>query len=128
MGIEDRVRNALRQRLAPSELVRSAKAFRQVLDRAKRSVQIKDFEWYPYDSLMAVPYQIDPLLQAGGDILNTEKAFPLLDLGCGDGDLAFFFESLGFRVAAVDYQPTNFNRMKGVEALRSALGSSISVQ
>jgi len=132
MGLTDYIRTVLPQRLlmsiAPSDLVRSANAFRKVLDGAKHSVQPIDFKWYPYDSLMAVPYQIDPLLQAGGDILNTEKSLPLLDLGCGDGDLAFFFESLGFRVVAVDCQRANFNQMRGVEALKTALGSSVSVQ
>ena len=53
---------------------------------------------------------------------------PVLDLGCGDGDLSFLFESLGCRVCAIDNPPTNYNRMAGVEALKTALDSSVRIE
>jgi SAM-dependent methyltransferase len=52
---------------------------------------------------------------------------PVLDIGCGDGDVAFFLESLGTRVDAVDNPPTNYNRMEGVRTLKRALGSNIGI-
>jgi SAM-dependent methyltransferase len=51
----------------------------------------------------------------------------VLDLGCGDGDLSFFFESLGCRVYAVDNPSSNFNRMLGVKALKAALQSPVQI-
>ncbi|MGH9659053.1 MAG: hypothetical protein ACRD96_10955, partial [Bryobacteraceae bacterium] len=47
------------------------------------------------------------------------------DLGCGDGALSFFLESLGCRVRAYDNPKTNCNRMEGFFDLRSRLGSSV---
>jgi len=52
---------------------------------------------------------------------------PVLDAGCGDGDVAFFLESLGARVDAVDHPSTNYNRMEGVRALKQALGSNVAI-
>jgi 2-polyprenyl-3-methyl-5-hydroxy-6-metoxy-1,4-benzoquinol methylase len=52
----------------------------------------------------------------------------MLDLGCGDGDLAFFFASLGCKVCAVDNPSTNFNRMRAVYALRERLALNIEVR
>ena len=52
---------------------------------------------------------------------------PVLDAGCGDGDVAFFMESLGARVDAVDHAPTNYNWMLGVRALKRLLNSSAGI-
>ena len=52
---------------------------------------------------------------------------PVLDAGCGDGDVAFFLESLGARVDAIDHPPTNYNRMLGVRALKRLLNSNVGV-
>src|SRR5262249_43129782 len=43
-------------------------------------------------------------------------------------DLAFFFESLGARVCAVDNAPSNYNRMQGVSAVKTALNSSVRIE
>jgi hypothetical protein len=42
---------------------------------------------------------------------------PVLDLGCADGALAFFLESMSLRVHALDHPTSNYNRMQGVRAL-----------
>ena len=52
----------------------------------------------------------------------------VLDVGCGDGDISFFLESLGARVDAVDNAPTNYNALYGVRALKEALHSPIRIQ
>ena len=99
---------------------------RDRLDEARKSIG-GAVEWYPYDSL--------------GNLSNLENAFgprylPALDLaagkivadiGCGDGDLAFFLESLGAQVDAVDFPDSNHNTMRGVRALKRQLGSSIEI-
>lgn len=83
--------------------------------------------WYPWDSFGTVVL-LDQLLTGrhrwlspmiGGD--------PVLDVGCGDGALSFVFEALGFRVWAVDHRPSNYNEMRGVAALKNALGSKVRV-
>jgi SAM-dependent methyltransferase len=49
----------------------------------------------------------------------------VLDLGCADGELGFFLESLGYQVTAVDHGVYNHNGMRGARALKAALGSSV---
>jgi hypothetical protein len=72
---------------------------------------------------------LDKLLTGGRRFLEPLiRDHPVLDLGCGDGDLAFLFESLGCRVCAIDNPPTNYNRMAGVEALKTALDSSVRIE
>lgn len=51
----------------------------------------------------------------------------ILDLGCADGDLAFWIGSLGFEVDAVDFAGTNFNGMRGIRTLASALESRVRI-
>ena len=108
-------------RLDPARLIDAALRFRTRLDQAKAG--IADVPWYPYDSLMNL-YPLRDLLT--GDrrfLLDLAGGAPVLDLGCGDGALAFFLESLGATVHAVDNAPTNYNGMRGVRALKAALGS-----
>jgi tRNA (mo5U34)-methyltransferase len=50
-----------------------------------------------------------------------------MDVGCADGDSAFFLESLGYEMRAIDYSATNQNRMQGIRALRERLNSRIQV-
>jgi SAM-dependent methyltransferase len=51
----------------------------------------------------------------------------ILDIGCADGDLAFFLESIGFQVSAIDFPFTNFNGMRGIRKLKEALNSNIEI-
>jgi SAM-dependent methyltransferase len=50
------------------------------------------------------------------------EAGSVIDIGCADGDVAFFFASLGCKVCAVDNAPTNVNAMEGVRELRRRTG------
>jgi tRNA (mo5U34)-methyltransferase len=110
-----------------AEIARRAAEFQLHLDAVKAAIPRLGFEWYPYDSLgnletmerMLGEGRRSPLALAGGE--------PVLDVGCGDGDLAFFLESLGCRVRALDYPATNYNGMRGVRAVRAALQSSVEI-
>jgi hypothetical protein len=106
--------------------VRTVALFQRKLNSVKAQTR-RDFEWYPYDSL--------------GSWCRLEKMFggrcrrvlarlanePLLDIGCADGELAFFLESLGHRVHVMDWPPTNFNGLRGVAALKAALHSAVEI-
>jgi tRNA (mo5U34)-methyltransferase len=83
--------------------------------------------WYPWETLSQIGV-LDTFLQNDRDALkNMIGRDPVLDVGCGDGDIAFFLESLGMQVDAVDYAPTNNNALLGVHALRKKLGSSVRI-
>ncbi|MSO19890.1 MAG: class I SAM-dependent methyltransferase [Acidobacteria bacterium] len=86
-----------------------------------------EFAWYPYESLMNF-YPLEQLLRDEDRyFLSMAGGEPVLDLGCGDGDVSLFLESLGSQVHAVDFPPTNFNNMRGVRALKDALQSSLEI-
>jgi SAM-dependent methyltransferase len=83
------------------------------------------FEWYPYDTMANLAH-LDRLLSDAGLVLERITGdLPVLDIGCGDGDLAFFLESLGYRVIAVDYEATNHNGLAGFRTLKNALSSCV---
>lgn len=98
--------------------------FRDVLRRAKAQSGA-DFEWYRYDSLASLSHARD-FLTADLEAVAREKG--VLDLGCGDGDLSFYFESLGCPVTAVDHPAPNHNGMRGVRLLRRVLDSRIELR
>jgi hypothetical protein len=108
------------------ELIGLARDFRRRLDAVK-STHSGGFEWYPYDSLSNLAH-FDKLLSGQRrDIPALAAGKPILDAGCADGDLAFFFESLGCEVHAVDHPVSNHNGMAGVYTLKEALGSKIEI-
>jgi tRNA (mo5U34)-methyltransferase len=112
-----------------------ARGFRQTLRAAKQRIGNAGFEWYPYDTLATLDH-LDKLLTGGnrglltpGNRLDETGEGPerVLDLGCGDGELAFFLETLGYQVVAVDHPLYNHSGMRGVRALKAALGSSVAL-
>jgi tRNA (mo5U34)-methyltransferase len=110
-----------------SELAVRAKEFGEKLAALKAGISPGPFTWYPYQSLSALP-ALDQTL--GGDsrfLLQLAGDDPILDIGCADGDVAFFLESLGCRVEAIDSPIANFNAMCGVRALKSALNSAVGI-
>ena len=108
------------------ELLPLARNFRLKL-QSLRDSHPQPFEWYPYESLTNAGH-IDRLLAGGHrDIFGTPGESPILDIGCGDGDLSFLFDSLGYPVTAIDHPSTNHNGMAGVRALRNLLGSRVEI-
>jgi tRNA (mo5U34)-methyltransferase len=83
--------------------------------------------WYPWASLGQFDVLDEFLKGDPGALLALIGSDPVLDAGCGDGDVAFFLESLGARVDAVDFAPTNYNALFGIRALKDRLASSVEV-
>ena len=104
-----------------------AQAFQARIDAAVASLSPADFPWYEYHILGGVTFLEALSAQSGLSIESMAAGQPLLDIGCADGHLAFFLESLGYTVTAVDHAPTSANDMKGVRALKQALGSAIDI-
>jgi len=96
--------------------------------RQARTQQHPEINWYPYDTSGSLR-NFDGLLRKHWKRFEASlDSGPVLDLGCGDGDLAFFFASMGYNVCAVDNPSTNFNGMKAVHALREQLGLNIDIR
>jgi tRNA (mo5U34)-methyltransferase len=104
-----------------------ASAFHDRLKACKDRTPLEGAQWYPWRSLSAIQMLEREL---GVDLEALRKMIgpnPVLDLGCGDGDVAFFLESLGHKVDAIDHPPTNYNRMLGVRTLKNALESHVGI-
>jgi tRNA (mo5U34)-methyltransferase len=107
------------------EIKRKADEFKHVLDAKKKGIAPADFPWYPYNSIF-VPAVLKQLLTGKNRfLLDLIGDQPTADIGCADGEFAFFLETLGCRVHAIDNPPTNCNGMQGVKLLKSALTSSV---
>ena len=115
------------QNLDLNELAVRAKEFGEKLRSVKAGSSPGPFTWYPYQSLSAFSALEQTLTGDSRFLLKLAGDAPILDIGCADGDLAFFFESIGCRVEAIDNPITNFNAMCGVRALKSALDSAIEI-
>ena len=113
--------------MASRSLDELASRFQDRLKAVKDRTRLESGDWYPWRSLSSMQMMgrelgvsVDRLMQMVGNA-------PALDAGCGDGDVAFFLESLGARVDAVDHPSTNYNRMEGLRALKQALGSNVAI-
>ncbi len=106
------------------DLISRGREFAEVLKDARARADV-DFEWYGYDSLLNLAPMSD-LLSDTHLQLAREKG--LLDAGCGDGDLSFFFESLGCGVVAMDHPGPNRNGMRGVRRLKEVLNSRVEIR
>jgi tRNA (mo5U34)-methyltransferase len=98
--------------------------FAEMLSRAKASSGA-DFEWYRYHSLTNLSHIAEFLTP---EMQTLARVKGVLDVGCGDGDLSFYFESLGCRVTAVDHPAPNHNGMRGVRLMRRVLDSRIELR
>src|SRR4029079_18189910 len=96
-------------------------------DQARKSVNDPSLTWYAYYSLANVNF-LQQLLD-GAELTLDEMVGKrrILDIGCADGEMAFFLESLGHSVCAVDYPATNANQMRGIRTLKTQLNSSIEI-
>jgi len=109
------------------DLLNRSRAFRDALSHAKQTPP-SAFNWYPYHTMASLDH-LSPLLQQHFSLFaRAFQAGPVLDVGCGDGDLACFFASLGLDVTAIDNPPTNYNWMNGVRDLSKRLSLPIKIE
>jgi len=104
-----------------------AREFHARMKSVKARITPRPFEWYPYDSLANIVHLDKLLTGPNRDLLKLIGDGPVADIGCSDGDLAFFLESLGCKVQAIDHPVANHNSMQGLKALRAALNSSVDI-
>jgi SAM-dependent methyltransferase len=109
-----------------AEIAGRAREFRAHLDAVRHGIG-RPVEWYPYPSLSNFEHLNGILTGERRRLLELAAGRPVLDLGCADGDIAFFLESLGCEVHAVDHPMPNHNGMEGVRALKAALGSGVAI-
>jgi SAM-dependent methyltransferase len=113
--------------IAVFEVARRAARFKEHLETVKSQIGPTAFSWYPNDSL-ANFHTFDKILSGKfRSLLDDPGGRCVLDIGAADGTLAFFLESLGFRVKAIDHPETNYNRMCGIRHLKEALHSRIEI-
>ncbi len=103
-------------------LLSESRAYSAKLSRIKKDNPIEG-GWYGYD-IMSNLVHLDRLLSGENRSLFdrvTDKA--IADIGCADGDLGFFLESLGFEIDFLDWPATNWNGLRGVRRLVELLES-----
>ncbi len=110
------------------EITSAAALFSNHLDRVRQAHGSTDFSWYPYSTLAVFPVLATMLRVERRDLLTLASCAPVLDIGCGDGALSFFLESMGYVVKAIDQPSTNYNRTRGFKTLRAALDSSVDLE
>ena len=108
-----------------AELVKEAARFAERTRRVKQGLGDVGFEWYPYDTLSALGHLEKLLTGANRGLLDGRGR--VLDMGSQDGELAFFLESLGYQVVAVDHPAYNHNGMRGIRTLKEAFGSDVEI-
>ncbi|MDZ4797802.1 MAG: hypothetical protein SGI92_06550 [Bryobacteraceae bacterium] len=122
-GVIQRIRGLL-----VSPMIYAVEEYRAVLKAARRRAEPVPFDWYPYDSLGNMVHLEQLLEHSGFDFKAAVQGKTILDLGCADGDFAFFLESLGARVVAVDHPRGNHNNLAGIRTLKEQLGSTVDVR
>lgn len=109
-----------------AELLSASRAFAGKLAKVKREHAV-DGGWYGYD-IMGNLVHLERLLSGGNRTLFSRlDSKTVADIGCADGDLGFFLESLGFDIDFIDWPATNWNGMRGVRRLIELLGSNAQV-
>ena len=89
-----------------------ALVFDRTLIERKHTLREPEF-WYRYGTLQNF-WNLDALLTGRNRLLlNLIGDNPTVDIGCGDGDLAFFLETFGCKVQVIDYPPTTKIRCRG---------------
>jgi len=109
-----------------AELLGASREFAGRLAKIKRDHVIEG-GWYGYD-IMGNLVHLERLLSgANRTLFGRLGNKAVADIGCADGDLGFFLETLGFEIDFIDWPATNWNGMRGVRRLTGLLGSRAQV-
>lgn len=100
-----------------SQLTSAAPRFTRHLSDVRD--KILGVPWYPYGSMTGIRH-LASFIDSGTEIVRPGGS--VIDIGAADGDLGFFFDSLGCEVDFLDNGPTNFNQCRGIRATQKALG------
>ena len=106
-----------------SEFISAGHEFRRRLNVAK--AELTEIVWYPYGTLGLLDVLPRLLTPPEDELFARLAGGRVMDLGCADGDLAFFLEARGFHVTAYDAPATSHNQTAGFHALRERLGSQV---
>jgi 2-polyprenyl-3-methyl-5-hydroxy-6-metoxy-1,4-benzoquinol methylase len=111
-----------------TQIVSAVHDFEQRLNAVKQVCSLPaGRDWYPYHTFSSIDMLENVLTGDRRKLLSLTEGYPLLDIGCGDGGLSYFFEDLGLPVHAIDHPSTNYNGMEGVRALKTALASAVEI-
>jgi len=107
-------------------LLRESKAFATKLSKIKKDNPIEG-GWYGYDILSNLVH-LDRLLSGENrSLFGRLGNKAVADIGCADGDLGFFLETLGYEIDVVDWPGPNWNGLRGVRRLVELLNSGAQV-
>jgi len=106
-------------------LIAKAPELQSALEEARRAAA--NVPWFPYDSLGNLEHLDRTLTGPCRNLSTLIAGGPVLDVGCGDGEMSFLLESVGLQVRAVDFSPTNANRLEGIRTLKQALNSRVEI-
>jgi len=107
------------------DIVKASTEFAQKLREIKQS--LPNFLWYPYNSLDNIPILDQLLTGENRKLFDTQIRPTILDIGAGDGDIAFLLEYMGCHVTILDNPPTNFNDCEGSRVLKRYLHSAAAI-
>jgi len=111
-----------------AQIVSAVHDFEQRFNEVKQNCPLPaGRDWYPYHTFSSIDMLESVLTGDRRKLLSLTQGYPVLDIGCGDGGLSYFFEDVGLPVHAIDHPSTNYNGMEGVRALKKALGSAVEI-
>jgi tRNA (mo5U34)-methyltransferase len=102
----------------------SCAKFSEQIRKIKSELDV-DFPWYPYDTFSNI-WHLEPIVTEEADTLFIPGK-KYADIGAGDGDLSFYFESLGNECDIYENATTNMNGLRGAYRMKKVLTSAVNI-